>query len=142
MIRIGIQKGRITLARPRFVGWQHVVRTKQGAVRVTTRTHGRGERVAAVSDGPFAAAAWAAISSLRESAAVCRRPFVFAAVTVPQLMVQALWLRYARADRYWILGPSHPAAASGRLLTEHEFRRSLDAVFDRVRRDRRPSPSA
>jgi hypothetical protein len=119
----------VTFLKPRFVGWQHLVAARGPAVRVTTRARGRTHRVAWVSVGPFANAAAAALEALEIDPRWRGRPFTAASLSISPLMVQALWLRSRRGDRFWILAPSHPAAVRNRPLTRRQFEASLRRVY-------------
>ncbi len=106
----------IRFLKPRFVGWQHLVAGASEAMRISTKKRGRRNAVVCISQGPFTKAAEAAIVSLEKNRRLSRKRFTVASLSVSALMVQALWLRAARGDRFWILEPSHRAATRSRVL--------------------------
>jgi hypothetical protein len=119
----------IRFLKPRFVGWQHLVAGSSQAMRISTKKRGKRHGISCISEGPFTNAAEAAIASLEKNRRLWRKRFTVASLSVSALMVQAIWLRAARGDRFWILEPSHRAATRSRVLTRRQFDASLRRVF-------------
>lgn len=124
--------GRMSLTRSSLIGWQHIIKVRRSIYRVTIVRRGGRQRLVAISRGDFSDAAERAFSALVAIERPARRTVTVASLTIPSLLVQALWLRGNGFERFWILDPSHSHATRSCLLTRLQLIRSLSKVHRHV----------